>query len=568
MRRSLFLIVLLAMPAADFAQSPSPVKAAPAAATKAAPVVLADPAPSPVADAAMKGDLARVRALIANKTDVNAAQPDGSTALHWAAHFDNIEMAVVLLKAGANPKAATRLGATPLYLASVNGNAAMIEKLLAAGADPNDNILEHGETPLMFAARSGSVESVRLLLNAGAKPAVTETREGTAALSWAAEENHAQIVALLLDHGAAADARSTPVVPRARPQRRRPPVKNEVTKKDEGAVLQAAAQKILDDAAAALPPDANATGGVTALMLAVREGAMETVKVLLDHGAPINETSANGSTALLVALENGDAPMARFLIERGADINLANAKGWTPLYMAIKARNMEEGTMPNPTIDKAGMLEVIRMMLDRNVDVNARLKADTEIHNGIAATWLREGGATAFLRASASADLEVMKLLLAHGADPKINASDGTTALMALSGVGFTQGFMHDFGPPEQSLEALHLLLDIGFDVNAHTVDGVTALHGAANKNFAAAIQLLVDRGADLTAVSHRVGPFELGGNSGKTVLDWATGVSVAMQSPVYHPDSVAMVLKLMKEKNIPIKTFNTTKGGLGSGGN
>jgi hypothetical protein len=334
---------------------------------------------------------------------------------------------------------------------------------------------------------------------------------------------------------------------------------------DDGAALQAAAQQILDEEAAALPPAANATGGATALMLAVREDAMPTVKVLLDHGAPINETSANGSTALLVALENGNAPMARFLIEHGADVSLTNGKGWTPLYLAIKARNMEEGTMPNPLIDKAGMLEIIRTILDRGVDVNARLRADTEIHNGIAATWLREGGATAFLRASASADLEVMKLLLAHGADPRITGSDGTTALMALSGVGFTQGFMHDFGPPEQSLEALHLLIDTGFDVNAHTIDGVTALHGAANKNFAAAIQLLVERGADLTAVSHRVGPFELGGISGKTVLDWATGVSVAMQSPVYHPEAVAMVTKLMEEKNIHLKTFNNTKGGIGS---
>jgi len=143
-------------------------------------------------------------------------------------------------------------------------------------------------------------------------------------------------------------------------------------------------------------------------------------------------------------------------------------------------------------------------------------------------------------------DLEVMKYLLAHGADPLIKTNDGTTALMALSGVGYADGFAHDFGGPEQSLEAMKLLLDLGIEVNAKTTDGVIALHGAAHKNFLAGIQLLVDHGADLAVRSHRVSQFESRGNPGNTALDWATGIQTSMQSAIYHPEAVALIKKLM----------------------
>ncbi len=528
----------------------------PSASFAASPVVgpAAAPAPSPVADAAMKGDLSGVRALIAKKADVNAPQPDGSTALHWAVHLSNHDMIDALLKAGADPKAATRLGATPLYLASVTGDPVSIKKLLAAGSDPNEKILEHGEASLMFAARSGNLDSVRTLLDAGAKVDVSDQLRGTTALMWAAEQNHADIVKLLLDHHAPADARTKVVAGAVRPARK--PAK-------AAAAAAADGQEEEEAPAQPLPASANSTGGVTALMLAVRENAIEAVTALLDGGAPINETSGNGSTALLVATQNGNARMTHLLIERGADVNLANGKGWNPLYLAIKARTLEKGTMPNPEVDEKGLMEDIRMMVDKGANVNARLKADTEIHNGIAATWLREAGATPFLRAALCGDLEVMKLLLAHGADPKISTADGTTTLMALSGVGYAEGFMHDFGTPEESLEAMKLLLDAGIDVNAKNTDDVTALHGAAHKNFVAGIQMLVEHGADLTARSHRASPFERVGNPGNTPLDWATGVQIGMQSSIYHPDSVAMVSKLMKERGIEVKGLSSTKGGL-----
>jgi len=528
----------------------------PSASFAASPVVglATAPEPSPVADAAMNGDFPGVRALIVKKADVNAPQPDGSTALHWAVHLANHDMIDALLKAGADPKAATRLGATPLYLASVTGDPVSIKKLLTAGADPNEKILEHGESSLMFASRSGNIESVRILLEAGAKVDVADQLRGTTALMWAAEQNHADIVKLLLDHKAPADARTKVTAGAVRPARK--PAK-------AAAAAAADGQEEEEAPAQALPASANSTGGVTALMLAVRENAVEAATALLDGGAPINEITGNGSTALLVATQNGNARMANLLIERGADVNIANGKGWNPLYLAIKARTMEKGTMPNPEVDENGLMEDIKMMVDKGANVNARLKADTEIHNGIAATWLREAGATPFLRASLCGDLEVMKLLLAHGADPRISTTDGTTTLMALSGVGYAEGFMRDFGTPEQSLEAMKILIDAGIDVNAKNSDDVTALHGAAHKNFVAGIDMLVQHGADLTARSHRASPFERVGNPGNTPLDWATGVQIGMQSSIYHPDSVAMVSKLMKERGIEVKGLSNTKGGL-----
>ena len=424
----------------------------------------------------------------------------------------------------------------------------MVKKLLAAGADPNDKVLMHGETPLMYASRSGNPECVKLLLDAGARIDDAETLRHTTALLWAAEQSHPEVVKLLLARGANPKAQST-IIKIAPPRRRAPP------KNADGTAA-------VPDADEEEAPIAGAKGGVTALVLAVRENSLETVSALLAGGADVNQTAGDGSTPLVVSLMNAQAPMAKLLLDHGADVKIANLKGWNPLYLAIKARTLEQGTMPNPTIDKAAMFDVVKTIVDKGADVNARLKADTEVHNAIAATWLREAGATPFLRASLCADLEVMKLLLAHGADPKLNTNDGTTTLMAISGVGYAEGFMHDFGTPEQSLTAKKLLLDLGIDVNAKNSDGITALHGAAHKNFVAGIELLVQHGGDLSVRSHRVSQFESRGNKGNTALDWATGVQIGMQSSIYHPEAVAMVTKLMNERGIPIEGLSNTKGG------
>jgi uncharacterized protein len=549
---------------------------------------------SPVADAAESRDFAAVRSLVAKKADVNAAQADGSTALDWAVHWGDAEVVDLLLKAGADTKAATRLNATPLYLAAESGNAVMVQKLLAAGADPNQTVLSQGETPLMFAARSGNVESVRILLDKGAKIDATEKLRSSTALLWAAEQNHAGVVKLLLDRGAKADAKTSIAAAAAGRGGRRgaaPPTAKAgpppagaseaaaAAATGEGAKAAAGDSVLIakapaapvaapkkttveeDDEAFARPP-AGGNGGITALILATREGGLESMKTLLDGGAPINQQSANGNTALIVAAMNGNAETINYLLEGGADVNLANAQGWTPLYLTVKARTMEKGTMPNPKIDEDGLYKAIVFMLDHGVNVNARIRGNTEVHNGIAATWLRESGATAFLRASFCADLPVMKLLLEHGADPNIATTDNTTALMALSGVGYADGFTHDFGAEKESLEAMQILIDRGAVVNATNADGVTALHGAAHKNFLAGIDYLVSKGADLSIRSHRETQYERKGGPGNTALDWATGIQIGMQSAIYHQEAVALISKLMTDHGLEAVGLSRTKGG------
>ena len=534
-----------------------------------------DPA---VADAAANRNFNEVKALIAKKADVNVPQADGSTALHWAVYHNNAEAVDLLLKSGADTKAATRLNATPLYLAAESGNAVMLQKLLAAGADPNQTVLSQNETPLMFAARSGNAAAVKALLDKGANVEAVEKLRGSTALLWAAENNQPEVLKVLIAGGAKVDAKTTIAAPAAGRGGGGGNAKGKAAAKggdakggDAPAPVAAAAAKGKAAAPAALDdddpdafarPPAGGNGGITALILATREGGLESMKVLLDAGAPINQQSANGNTALIVAAMNGNAQTVNYLLERGADVNLANAQGWTPLYLTIKSRTMEKGTMPNPVVDKEGLYKAIEFMIAHGVDVNARIRGNTEVHNGIAATWLREAGATAFLRAAFCGDLPVMKLLLAHGADPNIQTTDKTTALMALSGVGYADGFTRDFGTEQESLEAMQILIDKGADVNAVNADGVTALHGAAHKNFLKGIEYLVSKGGDLSIRSHRETQYERKGGPGNTALDWATGIQIGMQSAIYHEEAVALISKLMVEHGLEAVGLSRTKGG------
>ena len=480
-----------------------------------------------VANAAMGKNRDLVRSLIQQKADVNAAQADGTTALHWAAHWDDLEMADLLIRAGANAKAANREMATPLYVASVNGSAAMIEKLLNGGADANSTFLTNGETALMEAARSGSLDAVKLLLEHGAQVNVREKLRETTALMWAAEQNHPAVIKLLIEHGADVTLSS----------------KKEQAKKQYG--LNANVKLSF-------------TGGMTSLVLAAREGGLESVDALVAAKADVNQTTADGSSAMLVAIQNGHYDVATYLVNHGADINLANDKGWNPLYLAVKHRNIETGTIPVPNGEQA--MEFIKLLLDRGVNVNARVKANTEIRNGQRATWLNEAGATPFLRAALCGDIEVMKLLLAHGADPKIDTEDHTTPLMAAAGVGYSDGFIHDRSV-EETVEAMKLILDLGADVNAANKQGLTALHGAAHKAALEEIKLLVEHGANLAARDQ--GSKAFGQNTeGLLPLNWAEGVPVGVQSAIYHADAVELLKKLMTEKGVPIPTITRTVGG------
>ena len=329
---------------------------------------------SDVADAVMKKDRTAVRSLIQQKADVNMTQADGTTAMHWAARWDDVETAGLLIRAGANAKTANRDGATPMFLAAMNGSAAMIEVLLNAGVDPNAPVLSHGETALMMAARTGGVNAVKGLLGRGAKINATESLRGTNALMWAAEQGHAAIVRLLLDNGANAAAHSRVIQP--------------IKRNGLGFARTGPDGK----------PNGDPMGGLTALLFAVREGSLDTARVLIDAGADVNDASVDGSSPLLVAVQNGQYEIAGLLAGHGANLNQANVKGWTPLYLAVANRDALSTAVPAPAAD--GALDFIKILLNSGADPNARIKVRTEVHQANTSLWMKEAGATPLLRAA------------------------------------------------------------------------------------------------------------------------------------------------------------------------
>jgi ankyrin repeat protein len=489
--------------------------------------------PSEIADALMRRDTVAVHQAIAGKSDANAAQADGTTALHWAARWDDRETAGLLIHAGADAKAANHDGATPLFLAAQNGSAAMIGLLLQAGADVNAPVLSHGETALMMAARSGGVDAVKVLLDHGARVNEKDTLRGTTALMWAAEQGHASVVELLAARGADVSAQSEIL----RPLKRR------------GLGYAPASEQG--------GPDAPVKGGLTALLFATREGSTDCVRALGAAGANVNQTSADGSSPLLVAVQNGYYDMALYLMDQGANVNLANSKGWTPLYLAVKNRNHETTAIPGPAED--GALEFIQTLLDRGANPNLRIRTDTEVHQGMTAAWLKEAGATPLLRAALCGDLSVVKMLLAHQADPLIPTFDHTTPLMAAAGVGWADGMLREYSEAE-TLEVVKLMLELKSDVNAVNDHGITALHGAGFKGANKVVQLLVDHGAKLDALD-KGEDYGFGVSSVRmTPLNWAEGVPIGMSSAIYHTETVALMASLMKQRGIPV-VYNSFHG-------
>src|SRR5262252_8250839 len=566
--------------------------------------------PSQVADAAMRGDKAAVRTLISQHADVNAPQPDGATALHWAAYRGDKELADMLIRAGANAKAANREGATPLWLASINGDAPMIAALIGGGADPNEH-LPLGRTPLMAAARTGKVDALKTLIDLGADVNAKETYRGTTPLMWAADEAHADAVEYLIQRGADIRARSNPA-PRGRgpalgkandprkavaaqgaalAAREASPELGALRALTEGpnaAAGQRGAQGQRggapgqrgqgqraaapdgvdfqgDDAAAAAGigrrgPEPNDGGGLTALTYAARSNDVDSVKVLLAAGADVNEVSGYGWSPLLVATQNRYYKLGAFLLERGADPNLPNKGGWTPLYLATDNRNIENGDYP---VRKADIdhLEFIQLLLDKGANVNARVKDSTETRTVFTNQWLDENGATAFLRASQSGDLVLMKLPLAHGADPKIATELGVTALQVAAGIGWVEGITYQWSQKETD-EAVKLLLDLGLDPNAQADTGRTAMHGAAHKGSTEVVQMLYDHGAKLDIRDYG----NTDNRGGKLAVhtwqavDYADGlVRVGVQSAIPHPETGLLLRKLMAAQGLPVPPVGRT---------
>ena len=417
--------------------------------------ILAATLKSPLADAVQAMDQASIRSLLKRTVDVNAPQVDGMTALHWATYQDDIEVAKLLVDAGANVRAENRYGVTPLSLACQNGNTALVELLLEAGANPNTT-LRGGETVLMTAARTGRIGSVKALLSRGAKVDWKEPH-GQTALMWAAAEGHSSVVGLLIEAGA--DFR-TPLV----------------------------------------------DSGFTPLFFAVREGQINVVRTLLKAGVEVNETiqpkkssgkgPRKGMSPLILAVENGHFELALALLEAGADPN-DQRSGFTALHAItwVRKPNHGDGEDGDPApigSGKLSSLQFVRELVEHGADVNARLKTGAS-----GPGQLSRVGATPFLLAAATDDAVLMRLLVDLGADPLLGNQDHCTPLMAAAGVG-TLAPGEEAGTEPEALEAVQLALDLGGDINAVDDNGETVMHGAAYKNLPSVVQLLADKGAKI----------------------------------------------------------------------
>ena len=321
-----------------------------------------------------------------------------------------------------------------------------------------------------------------------------------------------------------------------------------------------------DDAAVAAfgfgrgQPQPKDGGELTPLVYAVRANDLESVKVLLAAGADVNQVTGYGWSPLLVATQNRYYKLGAFLLDHGADVNLANKGAWTPLYLATDNRNIESGDYP---VRKGDMdhLDFIKLLLDKGANVNARLKDSTETRTVFTNQWLDENGATAFLRASQSGDLTLMKLLLAHGADPMIATTLNVTALHVAAGIGWVEGITYEWSDKD-TLEAVRLLLDLGLDPNAQADTGRVALHGAAHKGRPAVVQLLVDHGAKLDVRDYG----NTDNRGGKLAVhtwqpvDYADGlVRVGVQSAIAHPETGLLLRKLMTAAGLPAPPMGRT---------
>jgi uncharacterized protein len=455
-------------------------------------------------EAVKNGDLAAASTLLRQRVNANAAEPDGTTALHWAVRQGNLDLTDQLLRAGADVKAANRYGITAIYLACVDGNAPIIERLLKAGADASFTGPE-GETALMTAARTGNVAAAKVLLAHGAVVDAREQWRGQTALMWAAAQRHPGMVQELIANGAEVNGHS--------------------------AIQKWERQTTAEPREKWLPP-----GGLTPLLFAAREGCVDCARILVESGANVNMADPDGISPLLSSVINGHYDVAGLLLDKGADPNLADSTGRTPLYAAVDFNTMPASNRPMPKVveNRLTSLDLVRALLDHGANPNARLKKQqpyrTKVDRGN--DTMLGAGTTPLLRAAKAADLAAMKLLIERGADPKIatgsdtvndvsaanrRAPGGINPLMAAAGLGTreedTTGRLKTEG---DAIEAIKICLDAGVDINAVDGRGQTALHGAAIQGYDQIVRFLAERGAKL----------DIKDNRGLTPLDAAMGLA------------------------------------------
>ena len=489
----------------------------------ASAAVAAAPIDARLIEAVKSRDVEAVRALLqqrAPKIDVNAAEGDGATALHWAAHRDDLAIADLLLRAGARPGAATDLGATPLHLACTNGSAAMVERLLAANADPNSALL-NGETVLMTCARAGDARAVKALVARGADVKAKEKAHGQTALMWAAAERHADAVQALVDARAEVAARSAVYAQTV-----------------VGEQTQRAGREELNYTVL--------RGGATPLLFAVRAGDAASARVLLKAGADANDAQPDGVSALVLAAHSGHGEVAALLLDAGANPN-ALGSGYTAIHAAILRSD----------------IALVRALLARGADPNLAVAKGTPMRRDTTDWNLPKTliGSTPYLLAARFLEPEILRVLAAGGADPRATMPDGADALMLATGLGSSRTASRrgietiDFGkvePESRVRETVAAVIALGARADAANQNGDTALHVAAALGYDTVVQMLVDRGAPTAARNKRgVTPMvaamfgSIAGARGGAAPAGADSLGFEPPIELAHPTTVALLKKL-----------------------
>jgi len=482
--------------------------------------------PAPLVEAARAGDDIRANALLSaqQRPDVNQTSSDGTTALHWAIYRNDVPLIDRLLALHANPNAKNDYGSTPLSEAAVVGNPVVVKKLLQAGADvesPNAD----GQTALMIVSRTSNLEVAKLLLDHGASVNAREQWHGQTALMWAAAENQPTMVRLLLKHHAHVDERSA---------------------------LSHFERQVTSEPRMQARP----AGGFTPLLYAARKGCLDCARYLVAAGADVNLTDPDGVTPLLLATLNFNFDVAALLVKSGAEVDKWDFWGRSPLYTAVDMNTLPVGGRADrPSTSTTTALQLIDMLLQAGANPNLQLKLFPpyrSLRDDRGADQLLTVGTTPLLRAAKAGDIEAMRLLLAHGANPNLPTAAGITPLMAAAGNGSsgldTRG---RYKTQAQATAAAGILLAAGVDINQRDKNGQTALFGAAMWGWDDLVKTLAAHNANLMVKDAR----------GRTAADVAMGNNAGASgrsSSEPHPETAALLRRLMAGASPPVADNST----------